>query len=920
MPKGNAPLFAFNRGMISPMALARVDIQRAALSAEEMTNWLPKTLGPMSLRPGMQYLGASRLNKKAAWIDFVARTTDTAALEITDGQVRVWVDDALVTRPSVSTSISNGNFATSSGWTDNSSGAATLAYGGSGLILDAPARGGVAEVIRQVTVAAGDQNVEHALAINVTRGPVTFRVGSASGGDQYIPETILRSGRHSLAFTPTGDFHLTIRSTFDGRRIVASIAVESSGVMTVTAPWAEADLDLIRWAQSADVVFVACDGYKPYRIERRNNPRSWSVVEYLFETGPFFPARSKEVKLRVAATRGNTTMTASKPFFRSTHVGALFRLTHTGQGGAFVLGSADDAWTDPIRVTGVKNTGKDGGNTPFNDRDWAYTITGTWNGTIRVQRSTTREDTGFVDFPRNTGETEKDIVNNRTGRVQDGDNNQNIVAWYRMGFASYSSGSAAISITYDGGARSGVVRVTAYNSPTSVDVEVIKPLSRTKYTKDWQEGMWSAEQGWPTAAEIYEGRLWWMGPAYLFGSVSDDFENFDQNTEGDAGPIIRSVGYGPVDAINFSLGLQRLIVGTDGSEVSVRSSNFDEPLTPTNMMAKDCSTQGSARVRAVKVDTRGIFVQRSGKRIYELAYDFESNDYRPRDLTLIARGILDAGVTGIAVRRQPDTQLFFPLVDGTVAVLNYDPAEELACWSIVTTDGAVEKVFVLPGADEDDVYFHVRRTINGATVRYVEKLASADDCVGGTLNLQADAFVTVSQAASTTVSGLSHLEGEAVIVWADGADRSPDAGAGDASQTTYTVSGGAITLGTAAAEIVVGLPYAARFKSSKLAYAAAAGTALVQPKKVNRLGVILADTHNDGLEYGGSFDTMQRLPRVYQGAEIGAGTVYSAFDEPSFEFPGEWKTDARLCLRAVAPRPCTALAAIVDITPNDKIG
>ncbi len=96
MPKANVPLLSFNGGAVSPLALARVDVERLRLSAEEMTNWLPKTQGPMRFRPGLRYLGASRNNGSAQFIDFVASTTDTALLELTSGAMRIWKDDALL--------------------------------------------------------------------------------------------------------------------------------------------------------------------------------------------------------------------------------------------------------------------------------------------------------------------------------------------------------------------------------------------------------------------------------------------------------------------------------------------------------------------------------------------------------------------------------------------------------------------------------------------------------------------------------------------------------------------------------------------------------------------------------------------------------------------------------------------------------
>src|SRR3990167_4543647 len=100
MARGNVVLQAFNRGRISKYALARTDLaKRVAVSAETMTNFMPRSLGSMMLRPGTGYIGTSRSNNKAAYLPFVYKTDDTALIEITDSNVRVWVDDALITPP-----------------------------------------------------------------------------------------------------------------------------------------------------------------------------------------------------------------------------------------------------------------------------------------------------------------------------------------------------------------------------------------------------------------------------------------------------------------------------------------------------------------------------------------------------------------------------------------------------------------------------------------------------------------------------------------------------------------------------------------------------------------------------------------------------------------------------------------------------
>lgn len=903
MPRTNPDLLAFNRGLVSPLALARVDVERTRLSASVMSNWLPKTQGAMRIKPGTKYLGTSDGNNEAAWIEFVASTVgNTALIELSDGKMRVWVDDAVITRPSVTTTITTGDFSSSTGWTDDSTGGGTLTFGGSGLILDATNIGGLAKCTQEVTVT--DTGIEHALAINVTRGPVTFRCGSTAGDDNYVSEASLGAGRHSLAFTPTGNFHLTFQSDVDVDRIVASIAVESSGEMELVAPWAAANLDNIRSDQSADVVFVDCQGVQQKKIERRGSGRSWSVVEYAPSNGPFRPGRSASVRLKAGATFGNTTLTADLPFFTENHVGALFRAFHNGQSGVYNLGR-EDVVSDVFEMTGI-GTGADTA-----ERRLKVVTSGTWTATITVQRSFDGPDIGFHD-------TSTTITTNITTNIDDTDDN--LTVWYRLKIKTgdFTSGTAICTVTYNNGGKTGICRVTGHTSSTVVDVEVLSRFSSTDNSDNWQEGSWSSAQGYPSSVAIYEGRLWHGGGAQIFGSVSDDYENFNDETEGDSGPIVRSVGRGPVDVVYFLLPLLRMVMGTTGSEIALRSSSYDEPLTPENNSAKPVSTQGSANMRALQVDTLGVYVQRSGKRVFSLQFDFGAGDYKSKELTLLVPDLLESGVVSLAVQRQPDTRLHFVLADGTVAILTYEAQEEVLCWSLWETEGSVEKAMVLPGDDEDQVYYHINRTINGQTVRYLERWALESECEGGALSWNADCAVSHTGAATTTIENLNHLEGEEVVVWANGVDVTPDDANGD--QQLLTVSGNVLALPSAMTNVVVGLPYNADWQSTKLAYAAAAGTALAQMKRTDHIAFILANVHNRGLFFGRDFSNLDPLPlMIDEGAEVDADEVFSQFDQASMPFPGLWDTDSRICLRAKAPRPVTVMAVVPTIQTNDKI-
>ena len=122
MARQNIPLLSFNRGLISPKALARVDLDRTRLSAAVMTNWLPKTQGAMRIRPGTKYLGSSINDTGATWIEFAAATDDTALIELTHRKMRVWISDALLGRPKVDTTVALSD----TGWSNNLTGGALL--------------------------------------------------------------------------------------------------------------------------------------------------------------------------------------------------------------------------------------------------------------------------------------------------------------------------------------------------------------------------------------------------------------------------------------------------------------------------------------------------------------------------------------------------------------------------------------------------------------------------------------------------------------------------------------------------------------------------------------------------------------------------------------------------------------------------
>ena len=1091
MAKVNAALVAFNRGIVSPKALARVDLDRTALSASIMTNWLPKTQGAMRIRPGTKHLGNSLNDTGAEWIEFVAATDDTALAELTTNKMRVWIDDALLGRVPVLASLSlsdtgwsedhmgggtktavgvnaiptmtapttdgvtmsaqtfkdnddafaawraadgdpdtfwqagsgptkwiqadfgtgntkrieklvlqasaasdfsksaprdftlQGNDVdTGTGWTDEItvSGEASWAAGetrtftdtgftdtganawqfwrvnvtgaqsgsdviiaemkmlqaastssdtgqavfdGGSLTLNAGAIGSLARVKKAVVVDTGDVGLEHALSITVERGPVTLRVGSTDGDDDLVSEASLATGDHNLAFTPpSSPFFVTAQTPEAVDRIVSKLSMSDTGTVELATPWGQTDLDNIRYTQSADVVFVDVDGVTPQQIERRGTGRSWSVVDHEGRFGPFLQSKASSAKLFTDLLHSNATLQSDIPFFRSGHVGALFALTHSGQSGVQKLG-AKLAATDAIKVTGIADTGAPSADS---ERRIVFNITGTYSGTVEIQRSFDSEDFGF--FPANehfiTSGSKSDTG---TFNVTVDDDDDNLTVWYRAQLTAWNSGTAFITYTQPSSSQTGVVRVTEFTNNQSVEAEVLRRLSDTGATDDWQEGAWSGVRGYPAAVALHDGRLFHSNKSNIWGSESDNFDSHDLALEGDAAPINKTLGSGPVDKVQYLLSLLRLIIGTSGKEISGRSTSIDEVVTPTNFNAKGFSTQGSAPVRALELDTQGIFVQRSKRRLYSIGLADGFSEYATNDLTLLVPDLFAANIVSIAVQRQPDTRIHCVQANGNVAILTFLPAEEVLAWSTYETNGSIERAMVLPGEVEDKVYYHINRTINGSTKRFLERWATEAESVGDTgLSYLADCAASFTDTGRISDPSVwQHLVGESLVVWADdtgqadaGKDLSPDV---DGVQTTYAVdTGGGIALSESVNHGVGGLAYTADWQSSKLAFGAQFGTALAQIKRTPQIAFVLDQTHNNGLFFGSDNGNLDPLPRVNdEDAVVDADKIFATYDEVAMPTPDKWDTDARIHLRAKSPRPATVLAIVPSVDTSEKV-
>ena len=905
----------FNVGVVDEEVEHRVDLELMRLAARQQTNIIGKLRGPGFVRPGTKYLASNQGGAQAKLLAFIAGPNDAFQLELTDNVMRVrdCDTDALVTRVAVSTAFSQGSFAGTGTWTLAATSGPSSAITGGYLVLQARAKGGEAWAKQTLTIAGGDQNVEHALEIVVTRGPVTLRVGSADGKQDYLAETVLRTGYHSLAFTPTGaSAYVKISSKLPVAKYVDSINIAAAGVMTLTTPWPVSAGELIRTDQSLDVMFCACVGYRPQRIERHGDT-SWSIVDYTSDDGPFLGARTAAVTLTPSVIEGNGTLTASADFFNANHVGALFYLYHEGQRIDTYL-AASSQFTDVFEVTGVNETN-------YNDRDFTYTTAGTWAGTIKVQRSFDGEFTGFQEFRNEQGVSTIPITTNVT-KIDD-DNEDNVIAWYRMGFEAggYTSGEAHVSIQYGGGGGFGICRVVGYTDAQNVSIEVLRPFKGTTATEDWREGEWSAYRGYPSVVKLSEGRLAWFGEDKVWGSVSDAYDSFDETVEGDSGPILRTIAIGGRNWPTWIANMSDLIVGTNARVVSIRANSLGDAITPSNFKIVPLSTAKMAQLDVIELDEdRLLAVNGDGVSLSEITYEASVGKWIATPFTQLQADLFAAGIRTVAVQSSPEQRIWIVLNDGSAVLVTLNAAQKVACFTpIETAQGSdanyvdeIESICVIPAAVQDKVYMSVKRRVNGAWVRSTELLANDIEALPLTTCKVLDSYVT-GGASSATIT-LSHLKGRTVYAWVDGAPVETSRGV-PAEFVVDTVTG-QITLPAAPTQgYVVGLGYEWVYESARLEYGVQGQAPLMTVKTVSAIGLMLANYCRQGVLIGtrdaeGNASPTDPLRQLVRGKAVNDVVIGKGRDGGLQAVPGGASTDERIIVRGSSPYPCTISALV----------
>lgn len=250
---------------------------------------------------------------------------------------------------------------------------------------------------------------------------------------------------------------------------------------------------------------------------------------------------------------------------------------------------------------------------------------------------------------------------------------------------------------------------------------IILPFTGRRQIIDWSWTAFRPAYGYPILSEIYCQRLVFAStaaqPQSLWMSKTDDLNNFDTGTQDDSALALTLSTTAQNEICWLMAHSSRLLLGTADAEYIITSGNA-AALTHATVRVENHGYVGSSPVPAIMAVDKILYCERGGGRLYQYGYDFQSDSYTSRDLTVFADHILAQGdgVTGGAILRKPEARAVFTLKDGTLALMTYNSMHEVHCWHRYQTEGKIRSVAALPnGTGSDRLYLIVEREEEGET-------------------------------------------------------------------------------------------------------------------------------------------------------------------------------------------------------------
>ena len=670
-----------------------------------------------------------------------------------------------------------------------------------------------------------------------TRRPGTYYAGSSksNGKVRLIP----------FEFSDEQAYIIELGANYMRFYTNGGLLVSGGSAVEVVTPYSVTEIFELTYTQSADVIYFAHKDHEPAKLTR-TTATSFTLTDIDFEDGPYLDENITDTTIYASAVTGTVTLTASTSIFESGHVGALWRFRAPVE-------EYHDEWA---------------AGTTYNDGDFVH-----YNGHV---------------YQQTTGSTQ---------------NSGNSPPVHLSGAQTYNNGLIEWTYQHDG---TGYVKITGYTSGTSVTATVegigVLPdnvVGAANATKRWSEGAFSSVRGFPRAVAFYEERLYFAGtthqPQTIFGSVTADFENHTPGTEDDKA-INVTIASDQVNVIKHMIQGRFLQILTSSAEFTMSGGTGTQPVTPTNVNVLRETTFGASSVRPVRAGSSTIMVQKGQTKVKEVTFNLDVDGLTGRDLTVLAEHLARVGLDDMTWQQEPELILWFVRSDGQLLGLSYDPQNNTIAWHkhILGGTGVVESIASIPSGSEDQVYLSVKRTINSVETRHIVYMKPIYFGADVTDAFYVDSGLTYDGAATTTISGLDHLEGETVQILADGA-----------AHADKVVSSGSITLDRSSSKVHIGYSYDSVVQTLRMEAGADDGISQGKIKRIH--GVTVRFLDSVGAEVGPDANNLDRIP--FRDSSMAMDEAVPMFDgDKEIFFPSGYDNDARVFVQQTQPLPMTILA------------
>lgn len=268
----------------------------------------------------------------------------------------------------------------------------------------------------------------------------------------------------------------------------------------------------------------------------------------------------------------------------------------------------------------------------------------------------------------------------------------------------------------------GFLGIAATNSFKDVGVN-----PDTTDTPPEERNPFSGANNYPSTASYVQQRLVFANtsnkPDTVEASRTGKYTNFTRSNPVQDDDSV-SFGMAGVNKIEHVLNLGGIIILTNSGEFIVKG-DANGMLTPSQINLDQMSYHGSSSLQPIIAGGTVLYVQSGDSIVRDLIFDYQVEGLTASELSIYSSHLVDGyKINDWAFQKLPQSILWIVRNDGVLLSLTYVRDQQIAGWARHDFKGGiVESVSTVREGLEDAVYMIIRRTINGQTVRYVERMA-----------------------------------------------------------------------------------------------------------------------------------------------------------------------------------------------------